>query len=277
MSIPFGTGANPRPTMKGEFSLGLAHAGAPIPAVYKPDYSHIPVKMQGTFGTCGAHAGSALVSFLSGQDLSPKYVWSHIVQTTPEAETIGTDQAAVFAALHINGDCHETLLPNTLPSTIQEYSDINQITQPIIDDAAPFGTGTPAYTNFPTMAQIKSAIFNNKVVMAMVKCGTGWYTNTSGIETYAALDILPLRLGDYLSGHMIILWGYDENFIYFRNSWGTTWGQNGDGWFDSSYLPNVVEIGAAVEVPSTSQQIISDYEKVISILEEEIALLKNKI
>lgn len=291
MNQPFGMGARPRIKTPEDKHLGAVQAPVTIPTVYKPDYSTLPVKMQGKFGTCGGHAGSALASFLNGQDLSPKFLWQKIKQIgdgVPNPND-GTTMNAIASTLKQTGDCHESLLPDTLPDTIEEYTNPADITQDMLNDAYTYGVDDFAYIDSPTWGQLKQAIYQNKVVIAAVDCGDGWYTNAAGQSSWLAKDILPIRLGNYVDGHFILLYGYDENYIYFRNSWGTQWAcsgtsegdltnDGGDGYFDQTYIEHVKEIGTAIPAESViGQQIISKYSEVVALLKQIIVDLKNKI
>lgn len=173
-----------------------------------PNYSSLPVKNQSTYGTCGGHAGAALESFLQMQDLSPKFLWKEIKTIDGIPDNGGTNMRDIFQSLQNQGTCHETLCPDTLDASLTAYSDASTITQEMLTDAYPYGISNYAFTDNPTWTQIQSAIADNEVVIALVKCGTGWWTAANGTESYAEADILPLRLGTYDSGHFVVLWGY---------------------------------------------------------------------
>lgn len=271
-----GMGGIPRPSDKRDFRLGLAGAPTQYPEVYFTDLSKLPVKYQSKFGTCGGHAGSMFDSALTGIDLSPKYLWRQIKQIDGYPLEAGTDMRSIFKSLQNTGDCTETLSPNTIDSTLEEYSDHGKITDAQLNDAYPRGIDAYAFLDNPTIDDIKRYIYTYKVVIALVDCGSGWYTDAAGNASWAEKDVLPLKLGNFDSGHFIVLYGYDKNNIYFRNSWSDKWGRLGDGYFNSSYIKNVREIGAAIAAPSIKQQLVTKYTKLIIMLNTLIALLKNK-
>lgn len=271
---PFGTGAIGRKPDNRDYQLSYSGTGAPLPSILMPDYSSIPVKDQGQYGTCGGHAGGALESFLQMQDLSPKFLWKQIKAIDGIPDDGGTDMRYIFQSLQNQGTCHDNLCPDVLDATIQEYSDASTVTQTMLTDAYPNGISNYAFTDNPTWTQIQQAIASNKVVIALVKCGTGWWTDPHGTPSYAENDILPIRLGTYESGHFVVLWGYDSKYIYFRNSWGTGWGANGNGYFDQTYLQNVSEIGTAIKSVSTRQKLVSLYTSLINVLESLISAIK---
>jgi hypothetical protein len=264
--MPFGTGALPRPHDIRDYHLGLAGAPAQIPDSYLPDHSHLPIKFQGKYGTCGGHGGAALESFLEDVDLAPKFLWKQIKQIDGLPLDAGTNMRAIFKALQAKGVCHEALCPDVLDPTLAQYSDIKTVTDTMLNDAYPHGITSYAFIDNPTWDQIRQAIYQNKAVLARLDCGTGWYT-----PSWLEKDILPLKLGKYESGHFLVLWGYDQNYIYFRNSWSDTWGRKGDGYFDRSYLPHVTEIGTAIDGPSLKQTIVSLFTKLIFLLQQKLA------
>lgn len=273
--MPFGTGAVARTLDKRDYRLALAGAPYTRPARFMPDYSLIPVKMQGKYGTCGGHAGSMMESILDSMDLSPKYLWKQIKLIDGITNlNYGTDMRSIFKALNNVGDCHESLCANDLETTIEQYTDPAKITDAMKIDAYPQGIDNYAFTGNPTWEQIQDSILQHRAVIARVNCGDGWWTSPAGVASWQEKDILPLRLGNLASGHFIVLWGYDENYIYFRNSWSGAWGRVGDGYFDRSYLKNVLEIGAGIASVSVKQKLINLYTQVVLLLTKMVAQLK---
>jgi Putative peptidoglycan binding domain len=249
---PFGLGGVPRTKDPRDFDLGAYQPPVPIPTTFMQDWSQLPVYMQGTFGTCGAHGGAFVDSVLqtikrgSPQPLAPKYLWKQIklIDGIPLEE--GTTLTAVLKSLTNTGDCHETLCPNILDATIEEYSNPATLTPAMKSDAYQNDIENYAFIDNPTWYQIRQAIYQNKVVAALVDCGDGWWT-----PSWKESDILPLKLGNKVGGHFVALHSYDEQYIYFRNSWSSAWGRNGDGYFDISYLPHIHELGTAIALPAT--------------------------
>lgn len=266
-TAPFGTGAVARTPDQRDINIGHA-APSSRPMVYMPDRSQIPVKMQGKYGTCGGHAGAAMESFLETLDLSPKYLWKQIKVGTDLTADVGTDMRTIFKTLQNVGVCTEALCPDVLDATFQEYSDAASLTDAQKNDGYPHGINNYAFIDNPTWEQLCQAIYDNRAVLALVDCGDGWW-----LDGWSEEATCPLRLGNYASGHFVVLWGYDEKYIYFRNSWSNAWGRNGDGYFDESYLPHVKEIGTGIDALSFKQQVIFKYQSLIKLLQDYIALL----
>jgi C1A family cysteine protease len=70
-----------------------------------------------------------------------------------------------------------------------------------------------------------------------------------GIDVYANFPMdnasrgrpgtVPLPAGNLIGGHAILLVGWtSDNYLIFRNSWGRTWGDQGNGYLPTSY-PNL--------------------------------------
>lgn len=275
---PFGTGALHRPIDNRDYKLGYSQTPVVIPNIYMPDYSSLPVKYQGPapYGTCGGHAGAAMESFLEMTDLSPKYLWKQIRAFLPvniplNQDLGGTDMKTIFQTLQNFGDCHESLLPNVLAPSMAEYTDPSTLTSEQENDAYPHGITSYAFTDNPSWEQLRQAIYQNKAVIALVDIGDGWWVNG-----WSEAMTCPLKYGYPAGKHFIVLWGYDEKYIYFRNSWGTQWGKNGDGYFDRSYLSHILSIGTAIDGPSIKQQVITKYIQVVNILKMILTLLKIK-
>lgn len=248
---PFGLGGNSRPPDPRDLILGSLPAPIVAPATFIQDLSGISVKNQGTYGSCGGHGGAMLNSALYMQDLSPKYLWKTIAKLDGITEDVGTDMGSIMKCLSTTGDCLESLLPDVLDPTFQEYSDASVITPTETGDAETRQIGLYGFDTPTTWAQLCQLIFQHKGLLALVKCGTGWWTAPDGTASWAESAILPLQLGTPVDGHFIFLHSYDEKYIFFRNSWSAQWGRAGDGYFDQTYFPHIIELGTAVAAPGT--------------------------
>ncbi len=245
MDTPFGHGGVSRKPDARDFKLNeyqTLGSTAPIPDVYFSGLQDYDVSHQGKYGTCGAHAGAHMASFMHSLNLSPKYLWKHIKQIDGIPLDNGTTMRDIFKALQNKGDCTLEVMPNDLGADVYEYSNTDGLTPEVMADGTSRKIGGYAFITRPTMTQIKKAIYEYGAVIALVDIGDGWWTPSWKHE-----DIMPLKLGNKVGGHFVVLYGYAKNTIFFRNSWGKDWGEDGDGWFDESYLPFVREIGTALK------------------------------
>ncbi len=249
MNTPLGFGGIQRTVDDRDFELASYSPPITIHDTFIQDVSNIPVYNQGKYSTCGAHAGAFLDSKLqtdktgSVQSLSPKYLWDQIKQIDGFSLEEGTDMRSIFRSLVNTGDCDLSLLANDPGNSIQNYSSIRNVTDVMRYNAYQKDLQNYAFINNPTWDQIKQAIFQNKAVLALVDIGDGWW-----LPDWQ--HVLPITLGKKVGHHFVTLHSYDLNRIYFRNSWGTDWGNQGDGHFDHSYLPHILEIGTAIVLPA---------------------------
>ena len=75
--------------------------------------------------------------------------------------------------------------------------------------------------------------------------------------------------------HFVTLYGYDETYIYGRNSFGRDWGRAGDFYFDQSYVSHVLEIGTSVPNRTVRQQFIAALKAQIATLTASLSKLRS--
>lgn len=247
-SSPLGFGGIERIVNPLDFELGAYQPPTEIPEMYVSNLSSIPPYYQGDYPTCGAHAGAFFDSKLQSDRqgtpkiLSPKYLWGTIKQFDGFPLEDGTDMTSIFKALIDSGDCDLSLLSNALDTSLFSYSKISNVSPSMRANAAQNLIRNYAFTNNPTFVQIKQAIYRNKVVLALVDIGNGWW-----LPDWK--HVTPARLGNKVGHHFIVLWGYDATKVWFRSSWGNLWAMNGDNYFTEAYVPHVLEIGTAIVLP----------------------------
>jgi peptidoglycan hydrolase-like protein with peptidoglycan-binding domain len=201
---------------------------SPIPTVY----------MQGTYGTCGAHAGAALANVLFNIISSPKYLWKKIKETDGYDLDVGTDMRSIFKAMQ-SGVCELSLLDNNQEQSIEAYSDANEITPPMEENASKHKISNYGFVDSPTISQIKENIYKYKAVLLLVDCGDGWWLPSWGTQNN------PLHVGNFVGHHFICATEYGMTLIDGPNSWSTLWGDKGMFRFDEGYTPHVLELGFA--------------------------------
>lgn len=225
-----------------DFPLG-AFTPTVCPPSYTTDISNLFTENQMKLPDCGANGGGELKGVQDNFRPSVAYLWKRIKQIDNYPPEAGTDLLSIMKALNKVGVCSFKLLPTDSTQDLKTFTDPSVITQEMDADAQDHRIDTYAFQFNPTMEQIKSAIYTHGVVIALIRVGSEFWT-----PSWAAKDILPLRPPvSPVGGHFILLYGYDKENIYFRNSWGNSWGANGNGYFNSSYIPYVVEMGTAVD------------------------------
>ena len=228
-----------------------------IPATFLPDYSLLPVYMQGKTPTCGSHALAffkCVQEFIETgkpQDFSRRFPWINIkmVDGYPINLDTGTDTNAIMKVATSIGICDSSLMNDDITLPFDVYSSPSALTQEQKDNAQPRVVDKYAFQKNPSMLDIKKAIYQNKVVIMTLRLGEEFWTDKNGNGSWQEKDILPLRVPkQVVSAHFVTAWGYDEKYIYFRNSWSKDWGRSGDGYFGIEYIPYVAEIATAVDL-----------------------------
>ncbi len=237
----------------------MVGADIPTPSSYRPDISNLPVNNQRLIPACGAHAGVTLKQIQDGGNLSPRYLWRYIKLIDGFKPEEGTSIYAILKTLLNKGTCTDTLCPNDTTLSLQNYTYFTPSREMDLD-AENHKIQSYATVDHPTFDQLKKAIYVNKAVIMLLRVGANMYR-----PSYSATDILPLNPTRYTldSGHFMTAYGYDEQYIYFRNEWGDTWALKGDGYLGSDYVPYIQAIGTAVDqinvtpavVPMTPWQI----------------------
>jgi hypothetical protein len=235
-------GAIERKQLPTDYPLGAFTPDA-YPESYFTDISKYPVENQRKIPACGSHAGSFLKNVQDGTRLSPAYLWKKIKQIDGFTPEMGTDMLSIFKSLKNFGTCPFNSSIDDTTQKLETYTSTFNISQEMDADAQDHKIDTYAFTFYPTMEQIKAAIYKHKVVLCLIKIGEEFWK-----PSWSASDILPLRPPQaIIGGHFVTLYGYDKDRIYFRNEWGDTYGANGNGYFGVNYLPYVTEIGTAVD------------------------------
>lgn len=203
------------------------------------------VEYQGQQPACGAHSGSELEGITRKSRYSPRWAWFDIKSFDQLPLDSGTNMRAVFQSVTKGrGSLDFSLLGNDVTLSEQDYAH-PAITPTMTANAAQtlgYGYGFIADLTFNG---IKQFIANHGPCIILLQVGDEWWTAANGTGSWAEKDILPLGPPKLVvSGHFVVLHSYDENYIYFLNSWGNTWGRAGHGYFGANYMPFVNDVGA---------------------------------
>lgn len=251
-------GALPTPIDVRDLSLGavqpLGMALDYPPTFMQENAWSAPIYYQKQQPACGAHSGAWFKALLDSyeskpRDYTPRFTWMDIKSFDGIPVSDGTDMRSIFKSLSKTGALDFALLGNDSSLSQAAYADSSLITTAMKDNAQPHIIKTYAFETNITFESLKRAIYLNKAVIVRIEVGDNWYTNKKGVTSWKESDILPLRKPTSIeSGHFIVLHSYDENYIYFANSWSTDWGRKGHGYFDKSYMPWVTNAGTAVDM-----------------------------
>jgi C1A family cysteine protease len=220
--------------------LKATKAGLPLTMDLRPWCS--PIEDQGNLGSCTANAGVGLLEYYQkrafGKYLNASRLF--LYKATRDLEGFNGDTGAylrdVMKALVLFGVPPESYWPydiskfDTEPSAFL-YALANNYKSIKYYRLDPAGT-LPGNT----LINIKTQ------VAAGLPCMFG-FTVYSSIS-YAAEIPFPTRNDSVLGGHAICCVGYDDNktigsqkgAMLIRNSWGTSWGNQGYGWLPYAYV-----------------------------------------
>lgn len=280
-------GGKERPADKRDFKLGSA-APVQIPATYMQNNAwSAPIYYQAKQPACGAHAGAWLSTLLDSYSgttpqRTPRFTWIDVKTFDGYAIDDGTDMRSIFKSLTSEGADDFMPLGNDSSLSEAQYASATSLTAAMKDNAATHKMSNYAFVNNPTFAQLKQLIYQNRGVIMLLQVNDQMWTAPNGKTSWAEKDVLPLRIPNgahpNVDGHFVVAHSYDDNYIYFANSWGNTWGRTGHGYFGSEYMPYVLEAGTATTVAQwvtdNLQKQVTLYAMIVQLL-QKLKILKN--
>lgn len=237
---PLGAIENPEDVR--DIHISAVQAPIPVPPTYKTDISTLVVEHQGQHGTCVWQAISKLVETYqekSGKmhdNLSARsgYILTKEIDGIPDIQ--GTYPRVGAKVLVDSGVATETVVPddNTLP-----YQDYMSFTFTDAVKTAMKQNKLPGYAFIPNdLNAIKQAIFQNGVVVGSLPVDSNWF-----------IGIIK-RVTRPVGYHYTLWYGYDEEGIFARNSWGKEWGDGGNFYFKwEDYNDTARDIIAFLPIP----------------------------
>lgn len=167
-----------------------------------------PIRDQGNQGTCAAQTAACMKEWQEkiqvdlNEYLSPQFVYN--LRENQDSE--GMYGRNVMQILNQNGICQESKFI---------YGTMTKPSDEIQEEAKNFAI--QSYARVDTIEGVKKALFKNGpcyVAYPVYNYGPHfWKPTTQGQEM--------------LGGHAVTLVGYDENGFIVRNSWSTSWADNG--------------------------------------------------
>ncbi len=212
---------------------------------------NMPVEYQGQQPACGAHSGAALNGIKRNSRYSPRFTWGDIKSFDGNPIEAGTDLRSIFKSITKAGTLDFNLLANDVGLPLAEYA------HPIISAAMKANAiGNKAlgygFADDLTFNGLKQYINDRGAVIILFRVGNEMWTAPNGQPSWAEKDILPLRPPKpIVSGHFVVGHSYDEQNIYFLNSFSKDWGRNGHGYFGENYMPFINDAGALIPLAFT--------------------------
>ena len=277
--ISFGNVKSPKD--KRDFKIGKVQSPVAIPEVFMPDYSNLPTYHQSKQPACTAHAAVWMVNYLDFHDvgmlgkLVPRMIYALSKRDDGIPNEEGTYYRQALKELKDYGVCSDPYFANDVSLSKEEYKDWTKIPQSAYEEGEPRKIASYVALDTITMNSLKQAIYQNKIVLLGMYVGESFWTDKYGNVSWKASDLFPLRSPEpIVSGHAVVAIGYDKDNIYFKNSFGPTWGNNGVGHFNSSYLPYVYEAWTVMDLPD---EVIKQLKQAQLSLIEKLKLLISKL
>lgn len=233
------------------YSAVAGTAPAQFPESVITDVSVLPVENQLQLGTCVGQAEG------KGEEYREYKETGHIVPVSKRFIYLsskkkdgdpnqGTYPRIAAGVLRNEGAPKTELVPDDNGLSYTDYMAYNIDTDEIKTDAS--GRRVLGYAFCYTLNDVKQAIVNRGVVNASLQVGD-----------WSRFPIKPIPAAGL---HRVMLFGYTDGInngtpdtkIYFRNSWGTNWGQStdGNGWFWwSEYEKYVYDMMVYTDMPDT--------------------------
>jgi C1A family cysteine protease len=189
------------------------------------------VEDQGELGSCTANAAAGIVEYYEktvfNKYLNLSRIFLYKVTRNFERSGLGDNGATIrgtMGALRLFGAC---------PETWYKYNIANFDKEPGAFHYA-FGQNYKAVDYYRLdldgilLDKIKQHICQGIPIIFGMDVYENFDSNGDGV--------IPMPVGSPIGGHAVVIVGYDNNRLKFRNSWGTSWGANGYGWIPNEYL-----------------------------------------
>ncbi len=263
------------------FPLEKAQAVVPFPTSFKADISGVPVFDQQHIPDCVENAITfvkkyhTLKNYNLTPDLSRRFLATLTAQKDGFSLSEGTNVHNALYVAHNVGICESQYLTDDHALDVSTFSNPANITPAATTNAATHKIESYAFVTDLSSNGLKNAIYQNGVVVVGALINQNWWTSIKGVVSWFAGDILPIRppltkdpkIDPSLSGHCFVLYGYDEQYFYFVNSFGTDWSEKGLGYFGVNEVPFVYEAATIIDLtPEQIQAVKDDLAKVQVVL-----------
>lgn len=221
-----------------------------------------PVRDQKNFGVCVGMAASGIKDWQERKNYrrevgtSPLFVYSECKKLDGIPDTEGTYPRTAFKVLKDRGICKE----GTFPYSQMTNKKPPDTTEQARNEAKEFVVG--AYAQAQTLAEAKQALLREGPVMGALMVVSNFLEPEPG-------GFVPMPEGLMMGGHAVVVTGWDDTlkrtykrsfmgkttfqgFLRVRNSWGSSWGDNGYCWIPYDFFYGRTDIGQAYWMESWS-------------------------
>lgn len=243
-----GLGALPNDPDPRDIQLDSFQEDVDIPERFVTDISIIEVYNQGSLGTCVAHVFALIKQFNEYLDtkklisFSRRFIY-HIARKISgylQSSNEGLPPRTAVKGLVDTGACETSFWPEVKASH-SDYS-LPFPTSPAMENALDYRVKGYAFGGEGEQS-IKRALINNGLLgISLPVDRKAWDRKTGKVSK-------PDE-NNFTGRHYVTLFGYEGSRFYFRNSWGKTWGNNGNGYFEfEDYEGLIRDVVAITDIP----------------------------
>lgn len=232
----------------------LLYSTSAVPTdTHTVDLSMFPALYQAQEPACVAHAITQYVMWLHYKKtgeiklLSPRFLYALTIKAMGTDPTQGSSLAVALKTAQTYGICEDVFLHNDTSIPVNDYVDLTKITQDAYNNGLNYRINKYHFLATLDEMSLKQAMNMYGLLLYGINISDSWWKNSAGFNSWLAKDLFPIRppkgmTDPSLSHHLILGYGYDQTpFDYFRNSFGSTWGQNGNGWFGTNDVGYIYE------------------------------------
>lgn len=211
------------------------------------DISSLPIRNQKNLGACVGFAHATVLDYLNNIKASPRYLYGLSKQIDGYAGE-GTFPRTTSGIMNSDGCVTEDILENNASLSHGEYIKVKKDIR-----GKKNCTQGYAYVNHFDPIELRNAIVQYGLVTATVKVGD-WS------REYVKPNFPKSSLELANAYHRIVIYGYKGDKIYFINSWGTSWGNGGLGYFKySEYINDMYELMVYTDIP---EEVLKEYKAI---------------
>lgn len=240
--------------------LGAAVA-QPLPSTFESDLTKFPVLDQNKIPACVGHSFALLMQIYwykkTGKIVrfSPRFL--DILSSEDWIPLDGGRVPRTVAKIAAKyGCCTVDMLPNNTDGlSLAAYRSKSAITDAMRNQAAQFKVGGYVRIENERVNDYRYAIQTYGAIASLMSISDAWWK-----PSYAAKDLEPLRTPNpSTSNHEIVVKGWRDDKDILRNSWGSSWADDGEAAYSASqWLPYVREGWAIAEIPADVKRLLSN-------------------
>ena len=216
-----------------------------------------PIRDQGDEPACVAFAACAMKEYQEFNEgvFSPRYLYKKIKQ--PQGGSYPRDAMKILQSEGVPPEECNPYLPQ-VPT--RECPEAKKLAYP---------NRIKGYARLNTIQEMKQSLFENGPFVAAFFINQSWEDTRDGIV---------LGSGAIIGGHAILICGYDDQKqqFKFKNSWGTSWGDNGYGYINyNDAQKSLMDSWSSVDVEESKEDLpVKSWWQ--TLIEQIISIFKRK-